>query len=230
MSDIPHPGFNIAVSLFVCSEIEPSLRLVQSNQLSTTGNPVNFFPVYEPSSDRVAAIQAAAAEEDNPLNIHYDADREVRAKGAGFYQFSADEETRKKQMEELQQARHETEKTRQESGAVDLKAGEVEGMMQQDDAPNALRSRAIEKRKRELEERRKLVEAKRRKLLPDGNKSPAAAAATTATQPPAPPSEEPTVAVPAPTETAAPPRPDAASSAADNFLAALELDLAMNKR
>lgn len=181
-----------------------------------TGNPVNFFPVYEPSSERVAEIQAAAAEENNPLNIHYDAGREVRAKGAGFYQFSADEETRKKQMEELQQVRHETEKTRQELGAVDLKAGEVEGMQ---DGPNALRSRAIEKRKRELEERRKLVEAKRRKLQP-GDSSPAAS-----TQPPAP-SSEPTVAVP--TQTPGP-NPVVAPSAADNFLAALERDLAMNK-
>lgn len=168
----------------------------------------------------MAAIQAAAAEENNPLNIHYDADREVRAKGAGFYQFSADEETRKKQMEELRQARTETEMTRQELGAVDLKAGEVEGMQ---DAPNALRSRAIEKRKRELEERRRLVEAKRRKLQ-TGDKPPAAVA----TQPPAP-SSEPAVAVPT-SKPAAPKNPDAAPSAADDFLAALELDLAMNKR
>jgi hypothetical protein len=189
-----------------------------------TGNPVNFFPVYEPSSDRVAAIQAAAAEENNPLNTHYDASREVRAKGAGFYQFSADEETRKKEMEELRQARNETEMTRQELGAVDLKAGEVEGMQE---APNALRNRAVEKRKRELEERRKLVEAKRRKLL-NGNNSPAAAA--TATQPPASsaPSSEPIVAVP--TKATAAPNQNAASSAADNFLAALERDLAMNER
>src|SRR6266403_12223 len=187
-----------------------------------TGNPVNFFPVYEPSSDRVASIQAAAAEENNPLNIHYDASREVRAKGAGFYQFSADEETRKKQMEELRQARQETEVTRQEIGAVDLKAGELEGMQE---APNAFRSRAIEKRKRELEERRKLVEAKRRKLL-NGNKTLAAVATTQ--QPPASdsdPSSEPIVAVP--TKTMVAPKPDAASSAADNFLAALEHDLAM---
>ena len=166
----------------------------------------------------MAAIQAAAAEENNPLNIHYDASHEVRAKGAGFYQFSADEETRKKQMEELQQARDKTEKSRQELGAVDLKAGEVEGMQ---DAPNALRSRAIEKRKRELEERRQLLEAKRRRKLQDGNQSPAAAM-----QPPAPSSEPPTV--PAPTKPEAP-NPDATPSAADNFLAALELDLAMNK-
>jgi len=189
-------------------------------------NPVNFFPVYEPSSDRVAAIQAAAAEENNPLNIHYDASREVRAKGAGFYQFSADEETRKKQMEELRQARNETEMTRQELGAVDLKAGEVEGM-QETPGPNALRNRAVEKRKRELEERRKLVEAKRRKLL-NGN-NPTAAVAAAATQPPAsasaPSSEEPIVAVP--TKATAAPNPDPASSAADNFLAALERDLAM---
>jgi Domain of unknown function (DUF4078) len=196
--------------------------------LSTTGNPVNFFPVYEPSSDRVAAIQAAAAEENNPLNIHYDASGEVRAKGAGFYQFSADEETRKKQMEELRQVRSETEMTRQELGAVDLKAGEAEGMQ---DAPNALRNRAVEKRKRELEERRKLVEAKRRKLLPNGNNPPAAAAAAAAaTQPPASsaPSSEPIAA--APSKTTAAPNPNAASSAADNFLAALERDLAMNER
>jgi hypothetical protein len=197
-----------------------------------TGNPVNFFPVYEPSSDRVAAIQAAAAEENNPLNIHYDASREVRAKGAGFYQFSADEETRKKQMEELRQARNETEMTRQELGAVDLKAGEVEGM-QEAPGPNALRNRAVEKRKRELEERRKLVEAKRRKLLNGNNSTAAAAAAAAETQPPAsasasasaPSSEEPIVAVP--TKATAAPNPDPASSAADNFLAALERDLAM---
>jgi hypothetical protein len=192
--------------------------------LSITGNPVNFFPVYEPSSDRVAAIQAAAAEENNPLNIHYDASREVRAKGAGFYQFSADDETRKKEMEELRQARNETEMTRQELGAVDLKAGEVEGMQQE--ASNAQRNRAVEKRKRELEERRKLVEAKRRKLL-NGNNPPAVAA----TQPPATgsaPSSEPTVAVPA--KTMAAPNPNATPTAADDFLAALERDLAMNKR
>lgn len=188
-----------------------------------SGDPVNFFPVYEPSSDRVAAIQAAAAEENNPLNIHYDASREVRAKGAGFYQFSADEETRKREMEELRQARHETEMTRQELGAVDLKAGEVEGMQE---APAALRNRAIEKRKRELEERRKLVEAKRRKLL-NGNNLPAAAA----TQPPASaPSSEPIVAVAVSTNATAASNPDPASSAADNFLAALERDLAMKGR
>jgi Domain of unknown function (DUF4078) len=180
------------------------------------GNPVNFFPVYEPSSERVAAIKAAAAEENNPLNQHYDASHEVRAKGAGFYQFSADEETRKKQMEELRQVRQETETTRQELGAVDLKAGEVEGMQGGSDG---LRSRAIEKRKRELEERRKAVEAKRRKFQ-NGDILSAAA-----TQSPAP-STDPAIVLPT---RKADSIPNDTSSAADNFLAALELDLAMNK-
>ncbi|THH09647.1 hypothetical protein EW146_g8630 [Bondarzewia mesenterica] len=125
-------------------------------------NPVNFFPVYEPSADRIAAIEKAQAEETNPLSAHYDAAREVRAKAAGFYQFSGDEEAREKQMRELNAMREETEKTRQEMGAVDAKPGEVEGMR---DGGSGTGSRASEKRKRELEERRKLLDAKRRKKM-----------------------------------------------------------------
>lgn len=106
------------------------------------------------------------AEENNPLNIHYDASSEVRAKGAGFYQFSGDEQTRKRQMEELKKAREETEQTRQEVGAHDVRPGEMEGMVLSSGDGNEhvpQKSRALEKRKRELEERRRLLEAKRRK-------------------------------------------------------------------
>lgn len=127
---------------------------------------MNHFPVYEPSAERVAEIAAAHAEENNPLNIHYDASQEVRAKGAGFYQFSGDEETRRAQMEELRMAREETEKTRQETGAVDVQLGEIEGM-RNDAGDGAVRSRAMEKRKRELEERRRVIDAKRRKVRGD---------------------------------------------------------------
>ncbi|KAG6816380.1 hypothetical protein H0H93_008148 [Arthromyces matolae] len=123
-------------------------------------NPVNHFPIYEPTVERVAEIAAKYAEENNPLNIHYDASRENRAKGAGFYQFSGDEETRRRQMEELKTAREETGQIRQELGAVDVRPGEVEGMK---NAEGSGRSRAMEKRKRELEERRKLIDAKKRK-------------------------------------------------------------------
>ena len=149
-----------------------------------TDNPVNHFPVYEPDAARVAEIEKEFAEENNPLNIHYDASREVRAKGAGFYQFSADEEIRRRQMEELKDARDETGKTRAELGAVDLRPGEVEGMQDGSGVGGSGgggtgKSAALEKRKRDLEERRKLVDAKRRKKIgnpsvaePPSNSSP----------------------------------------------------------
>ena len=124
------------------------------------GNPVNYFPVYEPSAERVAQITEEYSEANNPLNMHYDSTREVRAKGAGFYAFSGDEETRKRQMEELKGVRRETQAIRKETGAVDVKPGEVEGMQHE----TGLKSQVMEKRKRELDERRRLIEAKRRKL------------------------------------------------------------------
>jgi hypothetical protein len=126
------------------------------------GNPVGHFPVYRPSADRVEQIEKEFAEANNPLGVHYDASAEVRARGAGFYQFSNDEETRKAQMEELKSARVETETTRKEMGALDVLPGETEGM--QDSGAGGGKSRAMEKRKRELEERRKILDAKRRKL------------------------------------------------------------------
>jgi hypothetical protein len=133
------------------------LRLPRFFNSILIGDPVNHFPVYEPSKERVAEVERKFADANNPLNVHYDASREVRAQGAGFYQFSADEETRRKQMEELKAAREETEKTRHELGAEDIKPG-GEGM-----TTDGVKSRAMEKRKRELEERRKLIEAKRKK-------------------------------------------------------------------
>lgn len=126
---------------------------------------MNHFPTYEPSEERVEQIRAEYAEENNPLNVHYDASAEVRAKGAGFYQFSGDLETRTRQMEESAKIRQETERARAEARAVDLRPGEVEGMHPSDEASTATtKSRAMEKRKRDLEERRKVLEAKRRKV------------------------------------------------------------------
>lgn len=128
---------------------------------------MNHFPVYEPSAERVAAIDEAFSEANNPLGVHYDASAEVRAKGAGFYQFSGDEETRRAQMEELKDAREETERARREQGAEDLRPGEAEGLANPGSSQSVgenPKSRAMEKRKRELEERRKAVDAKRRKV------------------------------------------------------------------
>ncbi|KAF9476686.1 hypothetical protein BDN70DRAFT_934823 [Pholiota conissans] len=151
------------------SEVPRNLRVNQEDEIDpdediVIRNPQNHFPIYQPSEDRVAEIAKEYSEENNPLGVHFDASKEVRAKGAGFYQFSGDEETRKLQMEELKASREETERARREMGAEDIRPGEVEGMTDGGDAGKTGRSRAMEKRKRELEERRKMVEAKRRKL------------------------------------------------------------------
>ncbi|KIL64469.1 hypothetical protein M378DRAFT_11472 [Amanita muscaria Koide BX008] len=164
-------------------------------------NPVNHFPVYTPSEDRIAEIEKTFAEDNNPLNIHFNATKENRAMGAGFYQFSADEETRRAQMEEFKATRDETTISRQEAGAVDLKPGEVEGMR----SGEVAKSRAMEKRKREIEERRALIEAKRKKVKVEGSAEPK------------PPSETP-AAAPAPTQ-----REQQSSFVADPF-AALEAE------
>ncbi|KAK2462981.1 hypothetical protein APHAL10511_005033 [Amanita phalloides] len=192
-------------------------------------NPVNHFPVYTPSQDRIAEIDKTFAEENNPLNVHFNADKENRAMGAGFYQFSADEETRRAQMEELKAARDETMKVRQDTGAVDIKAGEIEGMR----ASESARSRAMEKRKREIEERRALIEAKRKKIKDEATReqeTPPAAEPVTGLVQPSQSAGDSTAGPFAAFEVQATrPRKDKTKSnaptEADTFLAQLERDL-----
>ncbi|GAA5868360.1 hypothetical protein JCM1840_005655 [Sporobolomyces johnsonii] len=109
------------------------------------------FPVYEPDpavlAARAASLAAAAAA---PLVDHYDASRETtRRRGAGFYQFSGDEEERRRQMEALERERGETERRRRER--------EEEG-----DRVRREREREREERKRRVEEKRREVEERRR--------------------------------------------------------------------
>lgn len=128
----------------------------------------------------MSEIEEEYAEASKDPTKHYDASRENRAAGAGFYQFSGNEETRARQMEELKKARQETERGRQEAGvdmpqdslapdAMDAlakgKGRAIETVSETSPAPAAskITGRGIDKRKRELEERRKAVEAKRRK-------------------------------------------------------------------
>jgi hypothetical protein len=108
----------------------------------------------------VEAINEAAKEVDP--TAHYDDTQEVRAKGAGFYRFSGDEETRQKQLEELKKLRTETEQTREELG-IEPEQGAGGSQEATQTKPPKVLGRAMQKRKRELEERRKLVDAKRRK-------------------------------------------------------------------
>lgn len=58
-----------------------------------------------------------------PPDVHFDATREVRQKGTGFFQFSEDADERKRQMDELERERKETERVRKEK--QDAEAQEV---------------------------------------------------------------------------------------------------------
>jgi len=115
----------------------------------------------------LAAIKKAAEEVDSPLASHYDSTREIRAKGAAFYQFSADEQERQRQLDELKHKRDETIRTRQELGAVDvpvaLEPDMGGGPTEPVEPTKPIQSRAMEKRKRDIEARKQAIEAKRRK-------------------------------------------------------------------
>lgn len=85
-----------------------------------------------------------------PPATHYEADKEIRTKGVGFFAFSKDEEERMKQMEELERKREETERVRAERA-------EKEGKRRKD----------IEERRRMLDERRKVAGEKRARMMAD---------------------------------------------------------------
>ncbi|KAL4755385.1 hypothetical protein BDW72DRAFT_163575 [Aspergillus terricola var. indicus] len=60
------------------------------------------------AAEQMAYLAKRRDRSPTPEQVHYDADAEVRNRGTGFYAFSKDEEVRKKQMEELLDARVET--------------------------------------------------------------------------------------------------------------------------
>jgi hypothetical protein len=72
---------------------------------------------FNPSSSAAEQMASLAARRDRsptpPEETHYDADAEVRNRGTAFYAFAKDEETRRKQMEELMSAREETQRERE---------------------------------------------------------------------------------------------------------------------
>ncbi len=78
-----------------------------------------------------------------PEQKHYEADKEIRTKGVGFYSFSKDEKVREREMVALEREREETERARME------------------------REAKKEARKRELEERRRQIGEKRAKKQAD---------------------------------------------------------------
>lgn len=90
------------------------------------------------------AMDALARKRDRSLTPpemkHYEADREIRTKGVGFFQFSKDEERRTQEMADLAAERENTERERKK------------------------RDEEKEARKREVEERRRLIEERRREV------------------------------------------------------------------
>lgn len=75
-------------------------------------------------------------------------------------------------MEDLLNSRKETMEVRKETGAMDLKPGEVQGLRADSGAGTSAGgkqlSAAMAKRKKELEDRRSMIQAKRRKLVGNG--------------------------------------------------------------
>ncbi|KAL9100991.1 MAG: hypothetical protein Q9163_003696 [Psora crenata] len=102
---------------------------------------------FNPDEPIAAQMETLAKKRDRsmtpPEEVHYDATKEVRSKGVGFYQFSKDAETRKKEMEALEKERDETERLKRE------------------------REERREKKKRDMEERKKLIAEKRGRKLAD---------------------------------------------------------------
>jgi hypothetical protein len=72
------------------------------------------FALSTPAAAQMASLAARRDRSPTPPEeTHYDADAEVRNRGTGFYAFAKDEETRRKQMEELLSAREETQRERE---------------------------------------------------------------------------------------------------------------------
>lgn len=90
------------------------------------------------------AMDALARKRDRSLTPpemkHYEADREIRTKGVGFFKFSKDEETRAQEMANLTAERENTEWERKK------------------------REEEKEARRREVEERRRLIEERKREV------------------------------------------------------------------
>jgi hypothetical protein len=98
----------------------------------------------EPVTAKMAELAAKRDRSPTPPEAkHYEADKEVRTKGVGFYAFSKDEALRQQEMEALERERAETEKIRVE------------------------REERKAKRKEEVEKRRREIEAKRAKKQAD---------------------------------------------------------------
>jgi hypothetical protein len=102
---------------------------------------------FNPDENVYSAMDELAKKRDRsltpPPESHFDASKEVRNHGTGFFQFSADEEERALQMAGLEEERIETERKRKE------------------------RQQKLDERKRQVDERRREIQSKRGKRKAD---------------------------------------------------------------
>ncbi len=100
---------------------------------------------FNPDAPVAAQMEDLARKRDRsmtpPEEVHYDASKEVRSKGVGFYSFSQDREGRGREMEALRREKEETERGRRERGE------------------------RKERRRKEVEERRRVIAEKRGERL-----------------------------------------------------------------
>lgn len=116
---------------------EEPQRLIFGDTIQTHAFQTPTFSTV-PSSDTLKRAMPTEEEDFHAAEAHYDASKEVRTKGVGFYQFSTDPEERKREMAELERQRDTTARAKKEKD---------------------------ERRKRkmkEIEERKELVRKKRR--------------------------------------------------------------------
>ncbi|POR34264.1 Uncharacterized protein TPAR_05533 [Tolypocladium paradoxum] len=102
------------------------------------GDAIQAMAFNPEDADKMAELARKRDRSATPPEMkHYDADKEIRSKGVGFYKFSKDEETRAQEMQSLKEARLQTEQEREA----------------RDDQKEA--------RRREIEQRRKDMGARR---------------------------------------------------------------------
>jgi hypothetical protein len=98
---------------------------------------------FDPDAPIAAQMEKLARKRDKsltpPPEEHFDGAKEVRNKGTGFFQFSSDAEERKKQMDNLESERRQTEQKRDE------------------------RQRKVDERKKQIDERRMEIQQRRGK-------------------------------------------------------------------
>lgn len=102
---------------------------------------------FNPDANLTQRMESLAAKRDRsptpPEEVHYDASKEIRSKGVGFYAFSQDAENRAKEMDNLGKERAETERLKSE------------------------REARKEAKKRQIEEKKRAIAKKREEKLAD---------------------------------------------------------------